>query len=235
MRATHLQASVRPVRDTATRVISLIICSMSHVRSVDTPLSAPLETRYVGALAGRYSLRSPLGDATTATVYACRTVSISARSVTVAGPVAGAPGQVVTLLIDHIGFVKGSVVRRVTGGFQVDLDGSDYDRKKRAAKVRWLKDHRVRKVPDKRATARRYPRVSAASLRLPDGSLHPCFLIDVSSTGAGISATLRPPIGTRLAIGTVAAVVVRHMEAGFGVAFEAPPSDGRLEAELAAR
>ena len=52
-----------------------------------------------------------------------------------------------------------------------------------------------------------------------DGSIHGCFIIDISSAGAGISAEIQPPIGTPLAIGACVGRVIRVFETGFAVKF----------------
>jgi hypothetical protein len=54
---------------------------------------------------------------------------------------------------------------------------------------------------------------------LADGSVHTCYLINMSSSGAAISAELQPPVGTPLAIGGCVGRVVRIFETGFAVKF----------------
>jgi hypothetical protein len=55
---------------------------------------------------------------------------------------------------------------------------------------------------------------------LADGSIHGCFIIDISPSGAGISTEVQPPpIGTPLAIGACVGRVIRIFETGFAVKF----------------
>jgi hypothetical protein len=56
-------------------------------------------------------------------------------------------------------------------------------------------------------------------LILADGSVHGCFIIDISSSGAAISAEIQPPMGTPLAIGSCVGRVIRNFETGFAVRF----------------
>ena len=57
-------------------------------------------------------------------------------------------------------------------------------------------------------------------LILADGTVHDCFIIDISSSSAGISAEIEPPpIGTPLAIGACVGRVIRVLETGFAVKF----------------
>ena len=168
--------------------------------------------------------------------FACRTTSLSPTSITLAAPELGQVGQGVTLLLEHVGLLKGVVARRITGGFQMHVVGTARDRDKLAAKIGWLKKHRLRKTVDRREAPRKLPRVPSAHFYLEDGTEHACFLIDISRSGAGASAYMRPEIGTSITLGNVAAIVVRHMETGFGVAFrDNPPGDSEFENGLRAR
>lgn len=193
--------------------------------------------RYVSAFSGRYSFPAQRlsDDAGKMTVYACRTQSVSAASVIVAAPVTGQLGEAVTVLLEQIGFLKGIVARHVDNGFEMDIAARDEDRKKLAAKIAWLKEHRLRKSADRRQDPRRFPRNPRAHFYLTDGSEHVCFVIDISRSGAGVSAKHRPPVGTLIEIGAVAGMVVRHMDVGFGVQFDSPLDVGELEARLAER
>ena len=166
-------------------------------------------------------------------VYACRTQSLSPTTAAIAGPVASV-GQTVSLLLDHVGFLKGQVTRRLVGGFQVDLVVDLNEQKKLAAKINWLKKRSVRQATDKREAPRQRPRHPTAYFYLGDEE-HECFVIDVSLTGAGISSTKRPPIGTPLTLGQLPGRVVRHMEVGFGLQFDAPQTEQSLEAALNTR
>ena len=193
-----------------------------------TPFSAPASIRYVGPLSGRYTLT----DATGTKAFACRTASLSPTSITLAAPESGGIGQSVAILLEQVGLVRAIISRRVPGGFQADITGSEADRDKLAARINWLKSHRLRGVADMREAPRRIPRNPSARFYLADGSEHPCFLIDVSLTGAGISARTRPEVGTSIKIGSLPATVVRHMDTGFGIAFREVADLDAVEAGL---
>jgi hypothetical protein len=65
-----------------------------------------------------------------------------------------------------------------------------------------------------------------------DGTIMNCLILDVSVSGAAISAETIPEIGTVLAIGTIVGRVIRHFKGGFGVRFIERQSDDRLEAVM---
>jgi hypothetical protein len=56
-------------------------------------------------------------------------------------------------------------------------------------------------------------------LTLADGSIHPCFIIDVSSAGVAVSSAYDPPVGTALAVGACVGRVIRKFDDGFAVKF----------------
>ena len=195
----------------------------------ETPFSAPLDIRLIGAVEGRYTFAKRPGEDAAVVAYACRTQSLSPTSVTLSAPVSGAVGQGINLLLEHIGLLKGSIARRVPGGFQLDLAGGPAAQAKLAAKINWLKKRNIRQAVDKRDAPRYRPRNPSAHLYV-DAAEHDCFIIDVSISGVGISAAVRPPVGTAIAVGLIAGRVVRHMDVGFGVQFEAI-QDAELLAE----
>ncbi len=201
--------------------------------SAGTPFAAPLDIRFIGIVGGRYSLSRAPGDDTPPVVYACRTQSLSPSVVVIAGPV-GDVGQTVSLLLDQMGFLKGRITRRFEGGFQLDLATDPDEQKKLAAKINWLKKRSLRQAIEKRDAPRQRPRNPTAYFYLGDTE-HECFIVDVSLTGAGISSTERPPIGTPLVLGQLSGRIVRHMEVGFGLGFDEPQSAQSLETAMNAR
>jgi hypothetical protein len=69
-------------------------------------------------------------------------------------------------------------------------------------------------------------------LTFADRTRQQCFIIDVSASGAAISADVRPPIGTPLAVGKVVARVVRQFDDGFAVQFIELQDLDQLEQKL---
>jgi hypothetical protein len=54
---------------------------------------------------------------------------------------------------------------------------------------------------------------------MADGTIRSCFVIDMSVSGAAVSAEVQPPIGMPLAIGACVGRVVRLLPDGFAVKF----------------
>lgn len=72
-------------------------------------------------------------------------------------------------------------------------------------------------------------------MTLADGTTQACLVIDMSSSGAAVSAELQPQIGTPLAVGACIGRVVRLLPDGFAVKFVEPLNRYELERRLVTR
>jgi len=84
-------------------------------------------------------------------------------------------------------------------------------------------------VIDARTQARIIPENLHSTLIFADGSTLGCFVIDMSATGAAVSADVQPAIGAQLAVGRSVGRVVRHFTEGFAVKFARPVDRDYLE------
>ena len=201
----------------------------------DRPAARPnsesrLDTRYVGPVAGCYTLseRRDLGGGNPK-VYACRTQSISATSIAITAPVKGAEGEWLTARFDGLGIVRGCVERRTGDGFVFQVSATPEERTKLAASIAWLKSQRTHKETDKREHRRFRPRDPRSQLRIGDGEPMNCFVIDLSRGGAAVSAATRPEIGEIVTLNTLAGKVVRHLDVGFAMKFAAQQDADEVE------
>ena len=178
------------------------------------------DVRFIGALAGRYALpdrRKAVDDKMP--VYACRLCSISTRMLVAVGPVVGREGETISAHFEEFGILRGRITRRLPSGFVTVILLSDSERNKLGAKIEWHKKHVHAQVPDKREHRRIQPRDPRSVLTLSDGTSVPCFIIDISQSGAAISAHFWPEIGTPMAVGRLVGRVVRYLEVGFALQF----------------
>lgn len=76
------------------------------------------------------------------------------------------------------------------------------------------------------------PRDPRSTILFADGTRLPCLIIDMSRSGAALSADVQPDLGTPLAVGRVVARVVRWLEVGFAVQFLAEQDPESLEDRL---
>lgn len=122
--------------------------------------------------------------------------------------------------VEHFGRLQGIVARLLRDqGFVVDIIATPEQSWKLADKIEWIERFKNLEVSDQRSEARFAPKCPSSIIVLDDGSCIPWFIIDLSTSGAAISADLAPKIGEALAVGRIVARVVRHFYGGFGVAF----------------
>ena len=162
--------------------------------------------------------------------FACRTSRVSPFRMIVAAPVVGKVGDRISSYFGDFGNLEGRISDTQAGEFLLELSMTGTMRQKMADKLSWLeKRQKDINVQDVRKQARIIPAVPHSALTLADGSVHSCFIIDVSVSGVAVSADLQPSIGTPLAVGACVGRVVRHLPSGFAVHFVEPLSRADLE------
>jgi hypothetical protein len=190
-------------------------------------------TRIIVSVPGSYMLadhRNAQGERRT---YPCRAVNVSPQAIALAAPVNGSIGERTFVTIEHLGKFKGSIIRILDGGFVMSIVATDQERDKFAAKIDWFEQFKNFDVADQRADARFVPENPRSRIVLADGRSEECFVLDLSASGAAISAQTVPEIGSVLALATIVARVVRHFEGGFAVRFVERQDVQRLEMRLA--
>jgi len=177
------------------------------------------DVRIIVSIPGRYSLSDRRDARGERRVFACRAVNVSPHAIALATPVNGNVGERVFAHIDHLGKLEGPVVRPLERGFVMNIVASEEERDRLAAKIEWLESYKNHDAQDLRADGRMVPANPYSKMVLSDGSVETCLVLDLSVSGAAISADTVPEVGTVLAIGRVVGRVVRHFVGGFGVQF----------------
>jgi hypothetical protein len=152
--------------------------------------------------------------------FACRTTRVSPFRMIVDVPVVGKVGDRLTSYFRDFGNFGGHISDAMEGSFLLELEMTRPERERMADKLSWLEK---KQADPSLAEARQHPRFipphSHTTLTLADGSIHSCFIIDVSSSGVAVSSDQQPPIGTPLAIGGCIGRLVRVFDNGFAVQF----------------
>jgi hypothetical protein len=153
--------------------------------------------------------------------FACRTTRVSPFRMIVDVPVVGKVGDRLSSYFKDFGKFEGSISDTMDGSFLLELEMTREMRGRMADKLVWLeKKHADPSVFDNRQHPRFIPPSSHTTVTLADGSIHRCFIIDLSQSGVAVSAEIEPPpVGTPLAIGGCVGRVVRIFHNGFAVQF----------------
>jgi hypothetical protein len=169
---------------------------------------------------GQYTLHRWYSAEGKLRTFACRTTRVSPFRMIVEVPVVGRIGDRLTTYFGEFGEFEGSISDTMQGSFLLELEMTRAQRAKMAEKLTWLEArHKDPTIRDAREHNRFVPQTPHSVLTLADGSVQPCFIIDMSLTGAAVSAELQPPIGTPLAIGACIGRVVRVFPSGFAIKF----------------
>lgn len=184
----------------------------------DTLLSD--RNRVLTNIKGRYRLeKDDKGRESRTSVFACRIQRISPNRILLAAPVAGNIGDIVVAHFEEFGWLRGAIERKLGFGFVMGLDLDKVARETIAGKIVWLEKHKNFAVTDARNHPRIVPSMPESTLVLADARVVPCFVIDMSSSGAAVSADVEVTIGMPLAVGTAVGRVVRLLDPGFAIHF----------------
>lgn len=152
--------------------------------------------------------------------FACRTTRVSPFRMIVDVPVVGKVGDRLTSYFRDFGTFGGQISDTMEGSFLLELEMTRPERERMADKLSWLEKKQADpSLAEARQHGRFIPPYSSTTLTLADGSIHGCFIIDVSLSGVAVSSEQQPSVGTPLAVGGCIGRVVRVFQSGFAVQF----------------
>ncbi|HEY8333439.1 MAG TPA: PilZ domain-containing protein [Tardiphaga sp.] len=167
--------------------------------------------------------------------FPCQVINMSPGGLALLGPGIGNIGDRVIAYLDHIGRVEGKITRIIDNGFAMSVGATPRKRDKLAAQLTWLANRDILNLPEDRRHDRIVPRNPISLLTLEDGSQMSCRIIDLSLSGAAISAERRPPLNSMVSLGRVQSRVVRNLEDGFALEFVHQQPAETLEDSVNAR
>ncbi|WP_022723255.1 PilZ domain-containing protein [Rhodopseudomonas sp. B29] len=186
------------------------------------------------SVGGNYSLANWYDQTGKLRNFACRTSRVSPFRMIVDVPVVGRIGDKVSSYFSDFGKLDGHISDTVAGGFLLELAVTREMRERLSNQLAWLEKRLSDPaVLDARQNARIVPACPHSTLIFGDGSVHACFVIDMSISGVAVSADVQPEIGTPLAVGGCVGRVVRHRPDGFAVKFTELQSRAELEWRIA--
>ena len=151
--------------------------------------------------------------------YPCQVTEMSPGDVKLYTPVKAQIGDRIVVYMDIMGRVDGTVSRLFDSGMALTFNLSPLKQDRIADKLTWLanKDS-VSSIEDRRHT-RQEPEQSQSHITLPDGRSYECQILDISISGAALTAPVCPDINTYVTLGKMQGKVVRHLDNGFAVEF----------------
>lgn len=206
-----------------------MLASVRKIGAIPPP-DPQLSAAYYGPLKGSYTLseRHSHGSGEVE-VFACQTQSISSSNAALTAPAIGGIGEWLTARLEGIGMVRGSIIKHLSDGFVFGIVATAARQLHLAKKIEYLRSHAARTPSEHRSYKRFRPVDPRSVLVTPDGQVRRCFVVNLSRSGAAISADFHPEIGSSILIGKLACHVVRQLEIGFAVQFDAPQEPEGLE------
>jgi hypothetical protein len=158
--------------------------------------------------------------------FPCQSINISPGGLALVAPMSGVIGERVVVYLDQVGRVEGAIVRLLPNGFAIAFSATMRKRDKLASQLTWLANRQVLGMPEDRRHERLQPRNPRTIITLDNGVQSVARLIDVSTSGAGVSTDLKLALGQRIVVGRLPAKVVRLFDNGVAVEF------GRILTEI---
>lgn len=153
--------------------------------------------------------------------FSCRMydISIGGCALLTQTPVPVEPGEKVIAYFDQLGRLEGPVARIFDGGFAMSLQASIHRREKLCATLTWLVNKNELPGIDERRHERNAPMNDIGELKLDEGIVVPCKILDVSISGASVATDARPVAGQVVQLGKLRARVIRQHETGLALEF----------------
>jgi PilZ domain len=150
---------------------------------------------------------------------ACLVLDLSPNGAGLKSACAAPLGSHVILHIDDLGRFEGAIIRRNRLYVGVQFKYSKSVRERIAGRIAGYLEHGTRVYTPMRNSGRFAVADLTHSFAQESGQIQPCEIVDIALSGASVKANARPAIGERVLFGKNAAVVVRHTDVGFAVAF----------------
>src|ERR1700710_2064048 len=135
--------------------------------------------------------------------FPCQIINMSPGGLALLAPGIGNVGDRVIAYLDHIGRVEGKITRIIDNGFAMSVGATARKRDKLAAQRTCLANHDILNLPEDRRHDRIVPRNPISVLTLEDGSKMSCRIIDLSLSGAALSAEKPPPLNSMVLLGRI--------------------------------
>jgi hypothetical protein len=185
-------------------------------------------------VSGNYTLSNWLDANGKPRQFACRTSRVSPFRMMVDVPVLGRVGDTITTYFGNFGKLEGLISDTAGRSFLLELEMTRAMRQKLSDQLSWIeKKQNDPTVRDERKQARIVPASPHSMLTFADGTIKSCFVVDMSVSGAAVSADLpQPELGMPLAVGSCVGRVVRHFDNGFAVKFIEQQNRDHLERRI---
>jgi hypothetical protein len=187
------------------------------------------DVRIVARVPGTVLFANKYDDRGERRVFNCRAVNISTSAIAVVCATEVDVGERAILRLEQFGEFRGVVMRLLNGGFVLGVELSDAQRDALVVKIDGFEKIKNHDAPNRRGDIRFVPKDPQSRLIWANGITESCLIMDLSTSGAAVSAETVPEIGTVVALGSVIGRVVRIVPGGFAMQFIEKQSSDLVE------
>jgi len=182
--------------------------------------------RAIVGMTGQYTLKSWRDADGNPRVFACSVLKITPKTIVLAAPVKGAIGEWVNVHFGTLGKFEGPIVKIAQRSFVMRIVATADEASSLAGKIAWVENGTA---ANGRRHTRFVPLESRSTVRLANGTVVPCEIIDYTASGTAVSAEFDLDLGVVVKVGKVFGRVVRKFAGGFAIEFASLQDDRAIE------
>lgn len=150
----------------------------------------------------------------------CALTNLSPAGTEIAGGFDDLPDGPIVLYAEGFGRFEGEIVWRESGKYGVKFKSTTLKQARTADQLARLNEGQTIAESSPRRH-RREPTKSLSQFTRENGSIVPCTVLDISTSGVSLRTNIRPQTGELVVIGGMVGRVARHHETGIGIEFVA--------------
>ena len=151
--------------------------------------------------------------------HACSVVGLSVKGAEIRAAHLPTYGMPLIAYLEHFGRIEGIAKEATVNGFRLEFALTGARRERFLSRQAWLGTKHAGAAQDVRLYNRRQLTGARSRVVLSDGRDYPCEIIDVSLTGAAVTSTVLPALGSKVYLGKMLGSVVRYLDNGFALEF----------------
>jgi hypothetical protein len=151
---------------------------------------------------------------------ACSLINLSPAGTEITGEFDTLPNGPIVLYAEGFGRFEGQIIWHDAGKYGIKFNSTTLKQARTADRLARM--NKGESTPD--SPTRRHRREATGSLSRftrENGSVIPCTVLDISTSGVSLGTNVRPQTGEFVLIGGMVGRVARHHEAGIGIEFVA--------------
>lgn len=128
-------------------------------------------------------------------------------------------GVSIVAYIGELGRIEAVAGASIDGGFSIQFSLTGPRLERLQLRIKTMLDANMGIGTAKRRHVRIMPNETMSHIKLPDGRIYPCEVLDISISSAAIKTEVMPSLGTFLMLGRMKGRVIRYLDNGVAIEF----------------